>query len=81
MLRDGGSGAREGEGGLFLNEEGDDGDIGECAAVQGRRFNLSEGLTGDAADVTHTDEWLVLDAMEPAAAERGRGGARAAAVR
>jgi hypothetical protein len=78
MLRDGGSGAppREGEEGLFLNEEGD-----ESAAVQGRRFNLSEGLTGDAADVTHSEEWLVLDAMEPAAAERGRGGARAAAVR
>lgn len=75
MLRDGGSGAREGEEGLFLNEEGD-----ESAAVQGRRFNLSEGLTGDAADVTHSEEWLVFDAMEPAAAERGRGGARAAAA-
>ena len=72
MLRDGGSGARDGEEGLFLNEEGDDGDIGERAAVLGRLFNLREGSTGDAADVRDSEERLGLDAMEPAAAEGGR---------
>jgi hypothetical protein len=70
---------RDGEEGLFLNIEGDDGDIRERAAVQGRPFTLAEGLTGDAADVSDSENWSVLDAMEPEAAERGR--ARAAAVR